>query len=816
MKKRFFWPACLILISLAVTAQQPFVFREGLASGSAHRYGRDAVYSDTFAAQLMKKDFATPAADITWFNENGVSKKWTAVTADSASVFRSPALNNGYLCLRYNAPKAMIGLLNISGHSMVYVNGESHAGDPYRYGWMDIPVKLKKGWNDIYVRTGFTGRFGGIKAQLKFPDNPIKLSKADATLPYVVKGISNDYLWAGIVCMNASDKDKKGLQVEATTAGQSLVTNLPDLNAAGLRKMPVKLPVPASPNGTVTNYQLTLREGKKVLDTLTIALQTVEAFQHQSHTFVSDIDGSVQYYAVAPQAGGPTANPSLFLSVHGAEVEAIGQARAYKPKAEGPLVAPTNRRPRGFNWEDWGRLDALEVLEIAKKVYHPNPQKIFLTGHSMGGHGSWYLGATYAGQWAAIAPSAGYPTLATYGSADGIIPTQTNSQVRQQIFRASNPSNTLALARNYKAGGVYIFHGDSDRTVSVNYAREMRKVLAEFHPDFAYKEYPGGAHWISDLSVDWPPIFEYFKIHSIPPSADVNNVDFTTASPAISSKYFWVQILQQEKSYAYSKVLLLRDTIHRAIIGTTENIHVFTIQPTAFKAGETISITLDGQNWKQVVETPEQVITLRKENGKWAIGAAPSETEKGTIRNGGLKEAFRNKMVFVYGTKGTPEENAWALQKARYDAESWYYRGNGAVDIMPDVQFVAGNYADRGVILYGNANTNVAYPGLMQGCPVSIGKGEAKIGGNTFTGDDLAAYFVWPRQGSTVASVAVIGGTGIAGMHAADANQYFAGGSGFPDFMLFSSRLLTEGEKGLKAAGYYNNQWQLGDDWSKE
>jgi len=27
------------------------------------------------------------------------------------------------------------------------------------------------------------------------------------------------------------------------------------------------------------------------------------------------------------------------------------------------LVAPTNRRPYGYDWEDWGRADALEVLE---------------------------------------------------------------------------------------------------------------------------------------------------------------------------------------------------------------------------------------------------------------------------------------------------------------------------------------------------------------------------------------------------------------------------------------------------------------------
>ena len=55
--------------------------------------------------------------------------------------------------------------------------------------------------------------------------------------------------------------------------------------------------------------------------------------------------------------------PALFLSVHGASVEATNQARAYAQKDWGHLVAPTNRRPYGFSWEDWGRMDALEVLE---------------------------------------------------------------------------------------------------------------------------------------------------------------------------------------------------------------------------------------------------------------------------------------------------------------------------------------------------------------------------------------------------------------------------------------------------------------------
>ena len=52
---------------------------------------------------------------------------------------------------------------------------------------------------------------------------------------------------------------------------------------------------------------------------------------------------------------------------------------AYKKKDWGHLIAPTNRRPFGFAWEDWGRLDALEVLANAKSIYKPNSKKIYLT-----------------------------------------------------------------------------------------------------------------------------------------------------------------------------------------------------------------------------------------------------------------------------------------------------------------------------------------------------------------------------------------------------------------------------------------------------
>jgi hypothetical protein len=57
----------------------------------------------------------------------------------------------------------------------------------------------------------------------------------------------------------------------------------------------------------------------------------------------------------------------------------------------------------------------------------------------------------------------------------------------------------------------------------------------------------------------------------------------------------------------------------------------------------------------------------------------------------------------------------------------------------------------------------------------------------------------------------VITGTGIKGMQAANANQYFAGASGFPDFMIFNLQMAEAGSKGVKMAGFFDNEWKLSE-----
>ncbi len=795
----------------ATIAQEVYKFKKALAITSVHRYGREAIYSDKLAYQLFTNSLKRPVeGQLFGTNDSGQNVAWKALEADSLNRFRSREWGGGgtYLYLTYTSDKDRPALLHVKGNSALFFNGEPHTGDPYSSGWLYIPVQVKKGINEIYLRS-----FGMAQARLVFPEKPVMLHVEDPTLPSIILNEDKKALQGAVVVLNTSSKELKDLKIKSLINGNEVATTLPVVPAMSIRKVPFTFDAGSVDQKRQLECSLTLLQNGKAIDEKKISLEAVENKDKYSATFTSCIDGSLQYYAVAPQiANTDIKSSALFLSVHGAGVEAIGQARAYQSKDWGTLVAATNRRPRGFNWEDWGRLDALEVLQLAKERFKPDPKQIYLTGHSMGGHGTWFLGATYPDHWAGIAPCAGYPTLKEYGSADGRIPDTSRSPMEQMLLRASNQSDVLNLVNNYKPLGVYILHGDSDKVVSVNYARQMKKLLADFHPDFNYYEYPGGSHWYGDESVDWKPLFDYFRWHQIKPDSTINTINFITSSPGISANYHWASIQQQVHPLQYSRIIINRNKKNKTITGTTENVRLLKLGLSEFGNNVTINISLDDANKiNYSTKSNQDSIFLLKQDEQWSLVSKPDLLQKGPHRYGTFKEAFNHKMVFVFGTKGNEAENKWSFDKARFDAETWYYRGNGAVDVIADKDFSLSQYKGRNVIIYGNATTNSAYKLLLQDCPIQVERNAIKAGVQVWKGDDLGAYFVWPIKGTPTNSVGVIGGTGLKGMNAALANQYFAGGSGFPDFMIFRLGMLQSGSNEVKMAGFFDHNWKLSE-----
>ena len=163
--------------------------------------------------------------------------------------------------------------------------------------------------------------------------------------------------------------------------------------------------------------------------------------------------------------------------------------------------------------------------------------------------------------------------------------------------------------------------------------------------------------------------------------------------------------------------------------------------------------------------------------------------------------------MFVYATQGTQAQNAAVYNKARYDAETFWYRGNGAVDVLPDVDFDPSTERDRNVILYGNADTNAAWAALLGESPVQVRGGAVTLGQREITGADLGCLFIRPRPGSDRALVGVVAGTGVAGMRLTERLPYFVSGSAYPDCIVLGPEVLTSGTAGIHVAGFFGIDW---------
>lgn len=124
------------------------------------------------------------------------------------------------------------------------------------------------------------------------------------------------------------------------------------------------------------------------------------------------------------------------------------------------------------------------ALDQAEKEFHGDRDRVYLTGLSMGGYGTWAFGVKYAGKFKALVPVCG-----------GI---QAPSDWPQlHVAMADNPKVADPYAEAARLIGktpVWIFHGDADPAVPVEGARKMYAALQTSGGKVKYTEYPGVGH----------------------------------------------------------------------------------------------------------------------------------------------------------------------------------------------------------------------------------------------------------------------------------------------------------------------------------
>ncbi len=809
----------LLLVPLAGAPAQPlmrdFVFTKGLIIRSAPGFPDNIAGKDPIEGQLVKGTWRLPdAGDRVKYNDT-LTAVWEEVQGDSAGWFDHPLLAGAYLYFELTVLQQQAMILLPMGSSMSYVNGIPRAGNPYGlketyerweppFDYTLLPVELQPGKN-WFLFPCTRGRF---KARLFAPPAGVFLNARDCTLPDVAEAAPYDGFGA-IVVVNATAKALKGLQIESLLAGCGAPQeHVPVIQPMSVRK--VRFPIQCRSGlaaGTLPMAVHLLAEGK-LLDSATLNMRVVRHGDAYRATFLSGIDGSVQYYAVLPASGEPgREGAAMVFSLHGAGVDALNQAASYEAKSWAHIVCPTNRRPYGFNWEDWGRTDALEVLDEVRGRLRIDESRIYLTGHSMGGHGAFHLGSLFPDQFAAIGPSAGWISFWTYRVRERF---ENPSAMRQMLMRPALASDTYTFARNYP--GVYILHGSNDDNVPVEQSRAMARHLGTFHRDYVYHEESGVGHWWDRSDepgadcVDWAPMFDFFSRHARP--IEVREIHFATPSPGISSRCYWASVDAQTEQWKLSRLDLRVDPGKRRIVGNTENIRRMSVRLSSLPGTGPVGVNVDSQTISGIPWPPDGTLHLERAGEVWRVTGIPPGNLKSPERYGAFRDAIRNNVVFVYGTMGSAEENLWAFAKARFDAERFWYQGNGSIEVLADTECTLTALQERNVVLYGNAGTHRLWARLLEDSPVQVAAGRVSVGGRIFRGKEIACVFIRPKGDRF--SLGVVSGTGLAGMRATNRMPYLLPGIGFPDFLLSRASSYDTGEEALLGAGFF------GDDWSVE
>ena len=64
-------------------------------------------------------------------------------------------------------------------------------------------------------------------------------------------------------------------------------------------------------------------------------------------------------------------------------------------------------------------------------------------------------------------------------------------------------------------------------------------------------------------------------------------------------------------------------------------------------------------------------------------------------------------------------------------------------------------------------------------------------------------------MGTRLASVGIVGGTGLSGLRTTTQMPIFLSGAGFPDWLVVGADMRTMGSKGIRSAGFFDARWQV-------
>ncbi len=180
----------------------------------------------------------------------------------------------------------------------------------------------------------------------------------------------------------------------------------------------------------------------------------------------------------------------------------IGPAIRRNPEnVSAVVVLPQCRRGMWWTHTEMETL-ALAALEASIRDFGGDSARVFLTGVSMGGYGTWSLAAKYPGKFAALAPVCG-----------GVVPPPGVRVPGDHPRVEFSETPYRSMAEKVGPLPVWIFHGTDDPRVPVSESRRMAEAMRAFGRRVRYSEYRNVGHNSWDKAYDEPDFFPWLLSH---------------------------------------------------------------------------------------------------------------------------------------------------------------------------------------------------------------------------------------------------------------------------------------------------------------
>ncbi|MGA1597556.1 MAG: prolyl oligopeptidase family serine peptidase [bacterium] len=728
-------------------------------------------------------------------------------------------LNVGYAYTEVESDSDQVVLVRSQRVPGFYVNGRAYQGEPYFAGYHRTAISLQAGKNRILVK--FSGK---VNRSFRFALEPVKADAMllkDLTHPDLLPTPEAQSVHLGVPILNTSREWLRTLRLQVVSGASpaSLPRTRESSSDAGLsrpslsqeqRPSPAEFPVPPIPplgvlklplelnlpegSGSAVSLELVLH-GEQELDRMDVELTRKSWDEPQRRTFRSAIDHSVQYYGIRyPQPYDPGRRYPVIFGLHGAGVEAHQLAGQYSAKDWAFVITPTNRRPYGFDWQDWGRLDFLEVYREVFARLPLDPDRVYLAGSSMGGQGVWHIGLHDPSRFAALAPQAGWSGFRHYSPF-----TLQKSQmfaapeilgVRDRVMQDSNNPYFLENAQHLP---IVITQGRQDTTVPPHHARLFQKLLRERNAPVTNRELADKGHWWDEPrtagggsdAVDNEEVMSFLRqqVRRVPRAFQAKLFDLS-----ISHTFHWVKVLAQQEP-------LKETTVQAQVAG--DQVQLVT------KNVEALELDLSGlgPNLREVfwngTRTPVAASpTLR-------LGPAPDAGTRLSQSHPAFKSVFFQPFVVVYGTQGDAFQDAVLLHRANQIALRFWRVANGFVRVLPDVEVDASTEAEFNLILLGTPESNLLVRRLLPKTPVRLHPDGVELNGKRFSGE-LAASWIYPHPDFPERMTAFFTGSTPEAEKLSLSFLPLYSGSGTPHYVIFDRQVRRYGWGGVKAAGFFD------------